>query len=124
MTTTEIAERLVALSRENKYEQAQKELYSEDAVSIEPEGSPGMTTVKGLDKIVEKGNHFQAMIEEFHGQELSDPVVAGNYFSISLTMDITFKGMGRVPMEEIALYKVADGKIVSEQFFYEVAPAQ
>jgi hypothetical protein len=36
-------------------------------------------------------------------------------------MDITFKGMGRVPMEEIALYKVADGKIVSEQFFYEVA---
>jgi hypothetical protein len=40
MTTTEIAERLVALCRENKYEQAQTELYSDDAVSIEPEGSP------------------------------------------------------------------------------------
>jgi hypothetical protein len=43
---------------------------------------PGMTTVKGLDKIIEKGNQFQAMIEEFHGQQLSDPVVAGNYFSV------------------------------------------
>ncbi|NIJ54929.1 nuclear transport factor 2 family protein [Dyadobacter arcticus] len=124
MTTTEIAERLVELCRENKYEHAQKELYADDAISIEPEGSPGEVWVQGLDKIIEKGNQFQAMIEEFHGQELSDPVVAGNYFAISLTMDVTFKGIGRSPMEEISIYKVADGKIVSEQFIYDVAPAQ
>ena len=123
MTTKEIANRLVALCRENKYEQAQKELYAQDAVSIEPENSPGMSTVKGLDKIVEKGNQFQAMIEEFHGQELSDPVIAGNYFSISLIMDVTFKEMGRMPMEEIATYKVENGKIVSEQFFYDSEPS-
>lgn len=122
MTTTEIAKRLVTLCRENKYEQAQKELYADNAISIEPEGSPGMTTVQGLDKIVQKGNDFQAMVEEFHGQELSDAVVAGNYFSISLIIDATFKGMGRMPMAEIALYKVKNGKIVSEQFFYDTEP--
>jgi hypothetical protein len=34
-------------------------------------------------------------------------------------MDITFKPKGnRFSMEEIALYKVAEGKIVTEQFFY------
>ena len=122
MTTTEIAKRLVELCRENKYEQAQRELYATDAVSIEPEGSPGMTIVEGLDNIIKKGNDFEAMIEEFHSQELSDPVVAGNYFSISLFMDATFKGMGRMPMVEIVVYKVKNSKIVSEQFFYEPEP--
>jgi hypothetical protein len=28
------------------------------------------------------------------------------------------KGMGRVKMDEIAVYEVKDGKIVKEQFFF------
>jgi len=119
MTTSEIANRLVELCRGGKFEQAQKELYSNDAKSIEPEDAPGVTTVAGLDKIIEKGNEFEAMIEEFYSSEVSDPVIAGNYFSISLIMDVTLKEMGRTLMEEICLYKVENGKIVSEQFFYD-----
>ena len=36
MTTTEIAERLVDLCRKGQFEAAQKELFSADAVNIEP----------------------------------------------------------------------------------------
>lgn len=119
MTTKEIADRLVALCREGKYETAQKELYSKDAVSIEPEHSPGLQTVKGLDAIVEKGRQFQAMIEAVHSSTLTDAVIAGNVFAVAAVLDVTLKGMGRVPMEEVAVYEVKDGKVVKEQFFYQ-----
>lgn len=119
MSTNEIANRLVELCRQGKFEEAQKELYAADAVSIEPEDAPGLTSVEGLENIVEKGRQFQAMVEEVHSAEMSDPAVAGNYFSVSLIMDVTFKGMGRTNMDEIAVYKVDNGKIVREEFFYE-----
>ena len=37
MNTEQVAKRLVELCREGKYEQAQQELYGEDAASIEME---------------------------------------------------------------------------------------
>jgi hypothetical protein len=33
-------------------------------------------------------------------------------------MEVTMKGAGRVDMHEICVYKVENGKIVKEQFFY------
>ena len=119
MSTNEIASRLVELCRQGKFEEAQKELYADNAVSVEPEDAPGLTSVEGLVNIVDKGRQFQAMVEEVHSLEMSDAVVAGNYFSLSLIMDVTFKGMGRTNMDEIAVYKVDNGKVVREEFFYE-----
>jgi len=40
MTTEQIAARLAELCRQGQFEDAQKELYAENAVSIEPEGMP------------------------------------------------------------------------------------
>jgi ketosteroid isomerase-like protein len=118
MTTQQIADRLVELCRKNDFEQAQKELFSEDAVSIEPEASPDFEKeTKGLAAITEKGKRFSAMVEKVHGITISDPLVAGNSISISLDMDTTMKGQGRMNMTEICVYKVKDGKIISEQFF-------
>ena len=37
-----------------------------------------------------------------------------------MTLDATFKSRGRMQMEEICLYQVKNGKIVREQFFYDV----
>lgn len=119
MSTNEIASRLVELCRQGKFEEAQKELYADNAVSVEPEDAPGLTSVEGLENIVDKGRQFQAMVEEVHSLEMSDAVVAGNYFSLSLIMDVTFKGMERTNMDEIAVYKVVNGKVVREEFFYE-----
>ena len=118
MTIKQVADKLVSYCREGKFDTAQKELYTTDAVSIEPPGSPGFQTVSGLDKIIEKGHQFQGMIEAVHGISVSDPIIAGNYFSIAILFEVTLKGMGRVNMDEIAVYNVKDGKVVTEQFFY------
>ena len=122
MNTEAIAKRLVELCREGKYEEAQRELYAEDAESIEPDGLPpgALGSVKGLAAIYEKGRQFSAMIEEVHGGSVSEPVVADNWFSVALAMDVTMKGRGRMNMSEICVYRVRDGKIVREQFFYDV----
>ena len=97
---------------------AQQELYADNAVSTEPPGSPGFQTVTGKDKIIEKGHQFQSTIEAVHNAVVSDPIVAGDFFSVAILFDVTLKGMGRVNMDEICVYKVKDGKVVSEQFFY------
>jgi hypothetical protein len=117
LTIADIAHRLVELCRVGHFEQAQEELYSEDALSIEPPQSQGMQSVKGLEQIKEKGRAFQAMIENVHSSSLTGPVIGGNYFSIGLIMDVTLKGMGRQHMAELCVYEVKDGKVIKEQFF-------
>jgi hypothetical protein len=118
MTTQDVANRLHELFNENKWKEAQEELFSDDAESVEPPNSPGMKSVKGLDAIKKKGDQFNEMVEEVHGGYVTDPVVAGNFIAFGMGMDCTYKGMGRQKMDEIALYEVKDGKIVKEQFFY------
>jgi hypothetical protein len=121
MSTQEVARRLVSLCRTGQYEAAQKELYSPDAVSIEPAGTPAEVT-KGLDGILAKGKAWGEMVEAVHSAEVSEPIVAGNHFSCSMTNDVTFKEMGRQTIDEVCVYEVRDGKIVKEQFFYPVMP--
>lgn len=118
MTTQEVANRLNELFKENKWMEAQEELFAEECESIEPANSPGMKTVRGKASIKQKGEDFNAMVEEMHGGWCSEPVVGGNYISFAMGMDVTMKGAGRMKMEEIALYEVKDGKVVKEQFFY------
>ena len=118
MTTQEIANRLSELFKENKWMEAQEELFSEDAESIEPAHSPGLQSVKGLDAIKKKGEDFNNMIEEVHGGYAGEPIVAGNHIALAMGIDATYKGMGRQKMDEIAVYEVKEGKIVKEQFFY------
>lgn len=122
MNVETIAKRLVALCREGKFEQAQRELYADNAVSIEPEGAPpgALGNAGSLAAIIEKGHQFNAMLETVHGSSVSEPVVAGNWFSIAMTMDVTMKGRGRQDMREICVYRVHNGKVVSEQFFYDM----
>ena len=117
MTTQEIANRLVALCREGKNEQAYKELFAKNAVAIEPEHSQAPDT-KGLDALLGKNKEFEKQIEEMHSATVSDPLVADNYFTVTMGLDATFKERGRQKMKEVCVYKVDGGKIVSEQFFY------
>ncbi|MCB0516125.1 MAG: nuclear transport factor 2 family protein [Chitinophagales bacterium] len=118
MQPQEIAQKLYEFCAENKFEQAQRQLYAENATSIEPAHSPGMQTVQGLDNIIAKGDMFQSMIETYHGGYVNEPQVFGNYISMQMGMDVTMKGGQRMNMEELAIYEVKDGKIISEQFLY------
>lgn len=118
MSPTEIATKLAQLCRQGKFEEAQKELFADDAVSIEPHASPGFEKeTKGLDSIISKGKKFQEMTEELHEVTISNPLVAGNSIAFKLSMVITMKGRPKETWEELCLYQVKDGKIISEEFF-------
>jgi hypothetical protein len=118
MTTSEIAKTLAELCRQGKWEQAQKELFSTDAVSIEPYATPAFEKeTKGLNAIIEKGRKFENSTERLHKVEISEPLIAGNAIAFKLLMDITMKERPRETWEEICVYQVKQGKIVSEQFF-------
>ncbi|GAC1424958.1 MAG: hypothetical protein NVS1B13_13760 [Flavisolibacter sp.] len=118
MTTQDVANRFHELSQMGKWDEIVNELYDEGAVSIEPDNSPGLKSVQGLDAIRQKGKQFGEMVEEMHGGYASKPQVAGNHFAVAMGMDVTMKGRGRSKMDEIAVYKVNDGRIVKEQFFF------
>jgi SnoaL-like domain len=118
MTTQEVANRFNELAQTGQWDKIQDELYAENATSIEPAHAQGMQSVEGLPAIKEKGKQFQSAVEEMHGGYSNAPTVAGNHFSVAMGMDITMKGMGRMNMEEIAVYEVKEGKIVKEQFFF------
>jgi ketosteroid isomerase-like protein len=117
MTTAQIACRLVEFCRRGEYEAAQKELYADDTVSIEPEGAPG-GPIRGRAALAEKSKMF-ADTFAVHDGTVSDPVVGGSFFSCAMTLDVTEKKSGaHLKLEEICVYEVRGGKIVREQFFY------
>ena len=117
MTTVDVANRLVELCRQGDFESAQKELFADDAVSIEPHGTPDFEKeTKGLDAILEKGKKWSEMVQEMHGGEVSEPLMADSSFAVTMNMDVTMKNGQRMNMKELCIYHVKDGKIVSEQF--------
>lgn len=117
MTTTEVANRLVSLCREGKNLQAVEELYDKNIVSLEPEGTPNPRT-EGFEAVKGKTTTFMESVVEIHGGSTSDPIVAGDFFTVQMGMDVTFQEIGRMQMNELAVYEVQNGKIVKEQFFY------
>ena len=117
MTIQEVATQFHTYMQQGAYEKIYTELFSEDATSDETPGSD-WTKAHGMKEIHEKGNKWRELVEEMYGGTTATPVVAGDYFSCYMTMDFKPKGGPRTHMEEIGMYKVKDGKIVSEQFFY------
>lgn len=118
MTTQKVANQLVKLCREGKYEAVYQSLFSPDVESIEPEGST-WGTVKGMDAILKKGQQWQELVEEVYSSEILDPIVADDFFACTMKTKIKMKGVSDpVMMDEICIYHVENGKVVSEQFFY------
>lgn len=119
MSTQEVANKLVELCRQGQNLQAIETLYAQDIESFEQPGTPG-EHVKGIDAVKQKTQQWIDSVVEMHSGEVSDPVVAGNHFSVMMKNDVTFKEQGRMQIEEVCVYKVKDGKIVREQFFYDM----
>lgn len=120
MSTQEVANRLVDLMRKGDGMTAINELYADTIVSKEMPGYPGEELVSGKEAVTQKSIEWFNNVEEFHKGEISDPQVAGNHFSCTMDFDVTFKDRGRQQMNEICVYEVNDGKIVNEQFFYNM----
>ncbi len=119
MTTQEVADTLVKLCSEGKFKEATETLYSQDIVSMEASAPPGGSReTKGLAGVLAKGDWWAAN-HEVHSSKLEGPLVAGVHFAVTFKLDVTFKPQSkRFTMEEVAVYKVLDGKIVYEEFFY------
>lgn len=118
MTIKEIADRLVQLCARGQFEAAQKELFDENAVSIEPYDTPDFPKeTHGLDAIIEKGKKFDSRVQTMHTLEVSEPLVATESFAVTMHMDVTMEEQGHMDMVEICLYKVQNGKVISEEFF-------
>ena len=116
-TTEQVAKRLVELCREGKVLEAQQELFADNITSTEPEHSPNKSAV-GKEAVLAKGKGFASAIEKMHDGFFGDPIVCGNYFSITCMLDADMKGMGRMKLEEICVFGVKEGKVISENFFY------
>lgn len=121
MTTKEIADQLVSYCREGKFDEAYKNLFAENAKCIEPMAE---WSVEGLDNLLAKGANW-AKTTQVHAMSIADPIVAGSHFTTNFILDSTNTQTNeRTTMEEIAVYTVENGKIVSEQFFYDLPPQQ
>jgi hypothetical protein len=118
MTTEQIAFRLKELCDQGQFEHAIKELFSSDALSIEPNETPDFAAVtKGTDAILAKGKKWNEMVTERHSFKISEPLLADDSFALTMLIDVTIKGRGRMKHNELCVYKINGGKIVSEQFF-------
>lgn len=121
MTTSEMAARLVELLRSGDYPGAQAELYADDAKSIEPSWSPDAVQ-QGREALAGKLQYWVDTFET-RGNKISEPLIAGNFFSLAMHVEVTDKKSGTpISMCEIAVFEVKDGKIVAEQFFFDQPP--
>lgn len=117
-TVHEIAARFYELAKQEKRFEIQDELFADNVKSIDPPNSPYFDYAEGKANVRKKGEEFIKKIEAFHGVRTTVPVIGGNHFAVGREVDITVQKHGRIQMNEIMLYEVKDGKIVSEQFFY------
>lgn len=119
MSTQEVANKLVAYCREGKNIDAINDLYADGIISKESKGSPH-ELVEGKQGVLAKNEGWLTSVDEIHSTSISDPIVTGNFFAVTMDMDVTYKDYGRMAMKELAVYETKDGKIVSEQFFYNM----
>jgi ketosteroid isomerase-like protein len=116
MNTQEIANDLVTLCKEGKFDAAGEKYWAEDVLSVEPMGDNPVS--RGKDAARGKGEWWSAN-HDIHGVEVEGPYVNGDQFAVHFKMDVTPKASGqRMTMDETALYTLKNGKIAEERFFY------
>ncbi|MDT0557272.1 nuclear transport factor 2 family protein [Ichthyenterobacterium sp. W332] len=119
MNTQDVANKWAEMCREGQNLDCINALYAENVTSREMPGMPG-EIVSGRENVWNKNKEWLDNVEEWHGGEISNPIVAGNHFTTKMTFDCTFKDRGRQQMEEVVVFEVKDGKITNEQFFYSM----
>lgn len=117
MSIQEIAADVVALSNAHDLDGIGTRYWADDIVSIESMEGP-MARLEGKDAVISKGAWWNGA-HDVHGIETFGPFINGDQFAVRWVMDVTQRESGnRITMDEVALYTVADGKIVEERFFY------
>lgn len=116
MTIKDVATAFTALCAKGEYDAAGQKFWSDDVVSLEP-GSGEMARVEGRKGVQAKGEWWAAN-HTVHEARAEGPYIHGNQFAIRFVFDITPKGGKRTTMDEVALYTVANGKVIEERYLY------
>ena len=123
MSAVEIGTRLVALSNDGKGLEAVDSLYAPNVVSIEAQGNDEMPArTEGFDAVRGKSVWWYDA-HEVHSVTAAGPFVGHreDQFAVQFDLDATLKATGeRTTMSEVALYTIADDKIVQEEFLYRM----
>ena len=119
MATKDVAEGLVSLCKSGQFSEAITRYYADTIVSVEamcPEG--GSPETHGLAAVQAKQQWWNEN-HDTHGAQIEGPYVNGDQFAVRFQMDVTFKPKAqRFALTEVAIYTVADDKVVHERFFY------
>lgn len=118
MSTQQVAARFNELAKAEKWFDIQDELFAEDVKSIEPEASPWFKNAEGKRPVRKKGEEWVKRITAAYSRHTTEPVVGENHFAVGRKVDIEVQDLGRIQINELMLYEVRDGRIVTEQFFY------
>ncbi len=125
-SATAIGKKLVEMCNADQEKQFVDQFYSPDIVSIEVMGMPEVGMPKemvGLEAIRQKSQWWYDN-NEVHSSSASGPYPHGDQFIVIFEMDITAKAGPvagqRMQMKEAGLYTVENGKIIREQFFYDM----
>ncbi|MEX0368993.1 MAG: SnoaL-like domain-containing protein [Tateyamaria sp.] len=119
MSLIDVANELVAGCREGRENENLDKLYAADAISVEAMDMGQGRETNGLDGIKGKHAWWDSTFEVLEAN-VSDPMPHGNdKFAVTFAVKAKNKETGEVSdMNEIAVYHVADDKIVREEFFY------
>ncbi len=117
MSTHDVAAKLIELLKGGRNVEAYKTLYAEDAECVEADPKRSR---KGLTRLTADMQAF-ADAHEFHYIRLDGPLVVGETFAVALTFRATPRAGGAsFDVPEIGVYTVRRGKIVREQFYYDL----
>ena len=121
MKAMEIGKKLTELCKQGKNTEALDTLYADDAVSVEAMAPPGgHQEAKGLAAIKAKGEWWLSN-HDIHAASVSGPWPHGDRFIVGFVYDVTHKPSAkRMKLDEVGLYTVRNGKIVREEFFYDM----
>lgn len=120
MSYLEKASQLYAMIGEGKSMEALDQFYAEDCVITEGDGKQR----HGLAAQKEAMTQWYGMIKEQHGGGVGC-ITANEDTGITTVeswVDITMQNDARWKMEEVAVQKWENDKIVSERFYYNVPP--
>jgi hypothetical protein len=118
LTIQEIVARYEELAKKEKWLEIQDEFFAGNVTSTDPKHSLYFGYAEGKAAVRKKGDDFIKKITDFHGAYTTPAIIGGSHFAVGRGVDITVEGFGRIKIDQIMLYEVKDGKIISEQFFY------
>jgi hypothetical protein len=123
-STMEVGKKLVQYCRDHMNLDAIATLYDKEIVSIEAISTPASpAAVRGIDDVVAK-NKWWYENNEVHDATAEGSFPNGDRFAVIFRYETTPKAGPnagkRGHFDEVALYTVKNGKIIREEFFYEM----